>query len=360
MPEIDRLLAGTMQMKGSDLHLSSEQTARVRVRGDLKTVSKGVMSSTMLLTILNEILTPDQAEKFATEKELDLTYAVPALGARFRANLFIGRHGPGAVFRVVPSKIPTAQELRIPDAVMRFCNLDRGLVLVTGATGSGKSTTLAAMIDWINENKEEHILTLEDPIEFAHPSKRCLVNQREIGAHSHSFTNALKAALREDPDTILVGEMRDLETIELALTAAETGHLVFGTLHTASAAKTVDRIINVFPGNRQDQIRMMCAESLKGVVAQQLLKSTDGGRVAAMEIMAVNPAISNLIREGKTYQVTSQIQMGRGEGMQTMDQALDALRRAGVIDDETAAAHSTVPLKKQAADAAQPGLAVVR
>ena len=353
MAEIDRLLAGVLQLKGSDLHLSSEQAARVRVRGDLKTVSRGVMSGTMLITILNEILTREQANKFAEEKELDLSYAVPELGARFRANLFIGRQGPAAVFRVIPSKIPSAKDLKIPESVMRFCNLDRGLVLVTGATGSGKSTTLAAMIDWINENKDEHILTLEDPIEFTHPSKRCLVNQREIGAHSNSFAAALKSALREDPDTILVGEMRDLETIELALTAAETGHLVFGTLHTASAGKTVDRIINVFPGNRQDQIRTMVAESLKGVVAQQLLKSADGGRVAAHEVMIVNPAISNLIREGKTFQIPSQLQMGRGEGMQTMDQALEALRRAGAITDEVAFEHMANPPKRASAPAAE-------
>ena len=345
MAEIDRLLYGTVQMKGSDLHLSSEQSARVRVSGQLQQVSTGALTAQFIQTLITEILTPEQKAAFERDHELDFTYSTPHLPARFRANLFEGRLGPSAVFRVVPSKIPSAADLKLPDAIMKFCNMDRGLVLVTGATGSGKSTTLAAMIDWINENRDEHILTLEDPIEFTHRSKRCLVSQREIGKNSHSFSNALRASLREDPDVILVGEMRDLETIELALTAAETGHLVFGTLHTSSAPKTVDRIINVFPANQQEQIRTMLGESLKGVVAQQLLKASGGGRVGAHEIMVVTPAIGNLIREGKTFQIPSLLQTGRAEGMQTMEQAVRALLQSGAITEETAAEY--LPASKQ-------------
>ncbi len=363
MPGIDRLLNGTVQLKGSDLHLSPEQPARVRVRGSLTPVSTGPLPDRLLRGLFDEILTAEQREEFARNKELDFVYAPPALaGSRFRVNLFEGRLGAGAVMRVVPSRIPSAQELGLPEVALRLCDLESGLVLVTGATGSGKSTTLAAMIDWMNDNKDEHILTLEDPIEFTHTSKRCLMNQREVGAHTHGFAPALRAALREDPDTILVGEMRDLETIELALTAAETGHLVFGTLHTGSAAKTIDRIINVFPSEKQEQIRMLLGETLKGVVAQKLLPSTDGGRVAAMEIMVVNPAISNLIREGKTFQIPTAMQTGRAEGMQTMEQAVAALRAAGRIGEETAAQHLPSAQKKPQpiAQTAAAGLAVVR
>ena len=359
MPGIDRLLNGTLQMKGSDLHLSPEQPARVRVRGSLTPVSTGPLGAKLLRGIFDEILTQEQKDEFAQKKEIDFIYAPPALnGTRFRVNLFEGRLGAGGVVRVVPSKIPTAAELGLPEAVLKFCNLDRGLVLVTGATGSGKSTTLAAMIDWINENKDEHILTLEDPIEFAHPSKRCLVNQREVGAHTHSFSNALKSALREDPDTILVGEMRDLETIELALTAAETGHLVFGTLHTSSAHKTIDRVINVFSADRQEQIRTLLGESLKGVIAQKLLPSTDGGRVAAMEILVVNAATGNLIREGKTFQIPTVMQTGKSEGMQTMEQSIETLLRAGKITLDVAAEHAVV--KKPATGQNGQQMAMVR
>jgi len=345
MAEIDRLLKGLIQYKGSDLHLSSGQSVRIRMRGELRQLSAALTPAQMVGSLLREIVNPAQAQVYTDTHELDFTYAPEGLDARFRVNLFMSRTGPGAVFRVIPSKIPSAADLGLPDSILNFCKLDRGLVLVTGATGSGKSTTLAAMVDWINENESSHVLTLEDPIEFVHQSKRSLVNQREVGAHTNSFSNALRAALREDPDVILVGEMRDLETIELALTAAETGHLVFGTLHTASAPKTVDRIINVFPGNRQDQIRTMLSESLKGVVSQQLLKNKAGGRVAAHEILVGTHAISNLIREGKTFQIPSAIQVGRMDGMQSMDQALETLKKAGVIDDETAAAHGSTPPK---------------
>ena len=258
------------------------------------------------------------------------------LRSRFRANIFNGRYGVSAVFRLIPTEILTAQQLGLPDTVLKFTQYRRGLVLVTGPTGSGKSTTLAAMIDHINKTRSDHILTIEDPVEFVHESQKSLVNQREVGRHTRSFAAALKAALREDPDIILVGEMRDLETIELAITAAETGHLVFGTLHTSSAPKTVDRIINVFPTNQQEQIRTMLGESLKGVIAQQLLKTVEGKRCAALEILSVNSAVANLIREGKTFQIPSVIQTGKGEGMQLMDQALQDLVKAKRVTVEEA------------------------
>ena len=257
--------------------------------------------------------------------------------ARFRANYFLQKRGFGAVFRVIPTKILSTEELGLPEQVQQFARLNRGLVLVTGSTGSGKSTTLAAIIDFINRNRRDHILTIEDPIEFVHESKGCLINQREIEAHTESFAAALRAALREDPDVILVGEMRDLETIELAITAAETGHLVFGTLHTSSAAKTVDRIVDAFPSGQQAQIRTMLSGSLKGVIAQQLLKRSDKpGRIAALEILFVNAAIANLIREGKTFQIPSVIQMSKGEGMQLLDQSIMELLMTKVISPEEA------------------------
>jgi twitching motility protein PilT len=266
---------------------------------------------------------------------LDFAYEIPNV-ARFRANYFYQKRGLGAVFRIIPSKILSVEELNLPETVLKFTRLSRGLVLVTGPTGSGKSTTLAAMIDYININRKEHILTIEDPVEFVHKNKNCLVNQREVLTHTGSFSMALRAALREDPDVILVGEMRDLETIELAITAAETGHLVFGTLHTNSAAKTVDRIIDAFPSDRQAQIRTMLSESLKGVISQQLLKRADKpGRVASVEILYVNSAVANLIREGKTFQIPSVIQTGKGDGMQLMDQSImDYLMKKVISPDE--------------------------
>lgn len=286
--------------------------------------------------ILYEIMSEQQRLQFEETHDLDFAYEVPALEARFRANVFEGRLGISAVFRMIPGTILSAEQLGLPATVLKFTNLKKGLVLVTGPTGSGKSTTLAAMIDHINSTRSEHILTVEDPIEFVHTSKMSLVNQREVGRHTRSFAEALRAALREDPDIILVGEMRDLETIELAITAAETGHLVYGTLHTSSAAKTVDRIINVFPTGQQEQIRAMLGESLRGVIAQQLVKTVDGKRCAALEILSVTPAVSNLIREGKTFQLASIIQTSRGEGMQLMDQALLELITAKRITVEEA------------------------
>jgi len=266
--------------------------------------------------------------------------------ARFRGNIFMQHKGIGAVFRIIPSKILTADDLGLPEGVRKFTQLKKGLVLVTGPTGSGKSTTLAAMIDLINSSRKEHILTLEDPLEFIHENKESLLNQRQIGEHSESFTAALRAALREDPDVILVGEMRDLETISLAMTAAETGHLVFGTLHTNSAAKTIDRIIDAFPRDGQEQIRSMLSESLKGVVCQQLLKTVEGkGRIAAMEIMVGTPAVANLIREGKTFQIPSIIQTARKDGMQLMDQHLIDLLKTKRISPEEA--HRCAQEKKQ-------------
>jgi twitching motility protein PilT len=286
--------------------------------------------------LLLEILRPYQRERYQETNDLDFAYEIPGV-ARFRGNLFRQHRGPGAVFRVIPSRVLTADELKLPDAIRNFTKLNKGLVLVTGPTGSGKSTTLAAMIDLINSTRPEHILTIEDPIEFVHKNQMALVNQREVGPHTNSFASALKAALREDPDVILVGEMRDQETISLALTAAETGHLVFGTLHTNSAHKTVDRIIDTFPGELQSQIRAMLSESLRGVVAQQLLRKKGGaGRVAAHEILVGTPAVANLIREGKTFQIPSIIQTGKKDGMVQMDQSILAFLMAGAIDGEEA------------------------
>ncbi len=336
MAQIDVLFKALREKKGSDLHLSPENPPMMRASGDLIPVMDKKLTHAENQTLLYEIMNDVQKKEFEATRDIDFAYDVPGLEARFRANIFYGRLGISAVFRMIPTQILTTEQLGLPPAVLKFTHLKKGLVLVTGATGSGKSTTLAAMIDHINRTQKEHILTIEDPIEFVHRSQGCLINQREVGRHTKSFAAALKAALREDPDIILVGEMRDLETIELAITAAETGHLVFGTLHTSSAAKTVDRIINVFPTNQQEQIRAMLAESLKGVIAQNLLKTVDGKRCAALEIMSVNTAVSNLIREGKTFQIPSIIQTGKAEGMQLMDQAIQALLAAKKITIEEA------------------------
>ena len=341
MPQIDVFFKALREKKASDLHLSPDNPPMMRAAGDLVPVAAQKLTHEQNQALLYEIMTDAQKQKFDATHDIDFAYDVPALQARFRANIFFGRLGISAVFRMIPAEILTAAQLGLPPTVLKFTQFKKGLVLVTGATGSGKSTTLAAIIDHINRTKKEHILTVEDPIEFVHTSKGCLINQREVGRHTQSFAAALKAALREDPDIILVGEMRDLETIELAITAAETGHLVFGTLHTSSAAKTVDRIINVFPTNQQEQIRAMLAESLKGVISQNLVKTVDGKRCAALEILLVTVATSNLIREGKTFQIPSVIQTGKAEGMQLMDQALQALVAAKKVSAEEAQKFAT-------------------
>ena len=336
MAKIDALFKMMKEKGGSDLHLSPGNPPMLRQAGDLTPLIAQKITHEQCRGLVNEIMTEAQRKTFEEKLDIDFAYEVKELNSRFRANIFNGRYGVSAVFRLIPTQILTAEQLGLPDTVIKFTQFKRGLVLVTGPTGSGKSTTLAAMIDHINKIRHDHILTVEDPVEFVHESQKSLVNQREVGRHTRSFAAALRAALREDPDIILVGEMRDLETIELAITAAETGHLVFGTLHTNSASKTVDRIINVFPTNQQEQIRTMLGESLKGVIAQVLLKTVDGKRCAALEILAVNSAVANLIREGKTFQIPSIIQTGRGEGMQLMDQALQELVKAKRVTVEEA------------------------
>ncbi len=336
MAKIDQLFQILKQQGGSDLHLSPGNSPMIRVSGQLKSAVAQVLSGDQYKVLLYEIMSDAQRETFEATHDLDFAYEVTALGARFRANVFMGRLGISAVFRIIPAEILTVDQLGLPQTLLDLTEYKKGLILVTGPTGSGKSTTLAAMVDYINRNRNEHILTVEDPVEFVHKSQKSLINQREVGVHTLSFATALKAALREDPDIILVGEMRDLETIELAITAAETGHLVFGTLHTSSAAKTVDRLVNVFPTNQQEQIRTMLAESLRAVVAQQLVRTVDGKRAAALEILKVTAAAANLIREGKTFQIPSIIQTSRKEGMQLMDQALQELLTAKRIDIDEA------------------------
>ncbi len=345
MARIDALFKMMKEQGASDLHLSTGAPPIFRLHGELERLNFKALSHEELKGIIFEILSKKQIEDFELKHDLDFAYSVAGL-ARFRGNVLMQHRGIAAVFRIIPSKILSVDDLGLPDGVRKFTLLKKGLVLVTGPTGSGKSTTLAAMIDYINSTRKEHILTLEDPLEFIHENKLSLFNQRQIGEHSDSFTSALRAALREDPDVILVGEMRDLETISLAITAAETGHLVFGTLHTNSASKTIDRIIDAFPRDSQEQIRTMLSESLKGVVCQQLLKSADGkGRVAALEIMVGTPAIANLIREGKTFQIPSIIQTARKDGMQLMDQhLLDLLKTKRVTPEET---HRCANDKKQ-------------
>jgi twitching motility protein PilT len=336
MAQIDQFLRLLVQQGGSDLHLSCGNPPIIRVHGHLQRIKFRELTPADMKALILEVLTNEQRERFDTSRDLDFAYEIPGV-ARFRGNAFVQHRGMGGVFRVIPSKIPSADELKLPPAIREFTRLNKGLVLVTGPTGSGKSTTLAAMIDLINQSRPEHILTIEDPIEFVHQPRVSLVNQREVGPHTQSFASALKAALRQDPDVILVGEMRDRETISLALTAAETGHLVFGTLHTNSAHKTVDRIIDIFSADQQDQVRAMLSESLRGVVAQQLLrKKGGGGRVAAHEILVGTPAVGNLIREAKTFQLPSVIQTGKREGMVQMDQSILAHLSAETVDGEEA------------------------
>jgi len=336
MPWIDALFKRMVEVGASDLHMTSSCKPQFRVHGDMEPIAEcAVIRPEQMRQILYEVTPATNRQEFEDTNDTDFAYQLDGV-ARFRSNLFMDHRGPGAVFRVIPEEILTAEQLRLPKAIMDFCYLSKGLVVVTGPTGSGKSTTLAAMIDHINKNRADHIITIEDPIEFVHKDKRCLINQRQVGGHTKSFKRALKAALREDPDIVLVGEMRDLETIEIAIETAETGHLVFGTLHTTTAATTVDRIIDQFPADRQAQIRTMLSSSLKGVVAQTLCKKKGGGRVAALEVLVVNPAISSIIREGKTHQITSQMQMGGKSGMRLINDSLTQLVKDGVVDPQEA------------------------
>ena len=337
-PRIDTLFHKMIQNKCSDLHLSVGNPPLFRKDGEMVSLGETTpLENDALREMLLEITPELNRDEFAAHHDTDFSYEIANV-ARFRSNLFVDRRGVGAVFRVIPSKIPTAQELGLPQSVLDLCNLQKGLVLVTGPTGSGKSTTLAAMVDYVNSTRSAHVITIEDPIEFVYASKKCLVNQREVRNHTDGFKQALRAALREDPDIVLVGEMRDLETVAIAIETAETGHLVFGTLHTNTAAGAVDRIIDQFPTDRQAQIRTMLSESLRGVVAQMLLKKKGGGRVAAQEILIVTPAISNLIREGKTFQIVSLMQTGRAVGMVTMNDALMEVVKGGTVDPDEALA----------------------
>ncbi|MEZ0238627.1 MAG: type IV pilus twitching motility protein PilT [Methylophilaceae bacterium] len=339
--DVSDLLAFSVKNKASDLHLSAGLPPMIRVHGDVRKINMPSMDHSQVHDMVYDIMNDGQRKFYEENLECDFSFEIPNL-ARFRVNAFNQNRGAAAVFRTIPSKVLTLEQLAAPPIFKDIAQYPRGIVLVTGPTGSGKSTTLAAMVDFINENEYAHILTVEDPIEFVHQSKRCLINQREVGPHTLSFANALRSALREDPDVILVGEMRDLETIRLALTAAETGHLVFGTLHTSSAAKTVDRIVDVFPAAEKDMVRSMLSESLRAVISQTLLKTKDGnGRVAAHEIMIGTPAIRNLIRENKVAQMYSSIQTGQALGMQTLDQNLMELVRRNLVAGDEARAKAT-------------------
>ncbi len=343
MAAIDDIFRIIQEQGASDLHMASGYPPMVRLNSELVPVDYDQLTPELNRKLLYELMTPEQVSQYEKNKEIDFSYEVPGV-TRLRCNIFEQRSGIAAVFRLIPTTILSAEQLDLPEQIMRFCDLHRGLVVVTGATGSGKSTTLAAMVNHINETRACHILTVEDPIEFVHGSKKSLINQREVGGNTLSFANALKSALREDPDIILVGEMRDLETIQLAITAAETGHLVFGTLHTNSAPATVDRIVDVFPTNQQQQIRVMLSESLKGVIAQRLLPRKDGsGRVAAFEVLTGTTAVSNLIREGKTFQLESLMQTGRRDGMMQLDQSLEDLVNRGLLSNAEAASHASSP-----------------
>ena len=340
--DITELLAFSAKQGASDLHLSAGLPPMIRVDGDIRRINLPAMEHKDVHGLIYEIMTDKQRRDYEEFLETDFSFEVPGV-ARFRVNAFNQNRGAGAVFRTIPSKVLTLEDLGFGQIFRDIASLPRGLVLVTGPTGSGKSTTLAAMVDFVNDNRYDHILTIEDPIEFVHESKKCLVNQREVHKDTHGFSEALRSALREDPDIILVGEMRDLETIRLALTAAETGHLVFGTLHTTSAAKTIDRVVDVFPAAEKAMVRSMLSESLRAVISQALLKKIGGGRVAANEIMIGTPAIRNLIREDKVAQMYSAIQTGAGHGMVTMDQCLKKMVQQKVVTSEAAREQAKVP-----------------
>jgi twitching motility protein PilT len=337
MARLDDLLRQMKQQGASDLHLPSNSSPYMRIHGEVVKQNYRHISPDTCQSLIFEILTENQREMFAERLDLDLSYPLSGVG-RFRVNVFMQRHGIAAVFRLIPEEIQTIKELDLPEQLASLIDVSEGLVLVTGPTGSGKSTTLASLIHTINMEQQAHIITIEDPIEFVHENQRCLINQREVGGHTRSFAAALRAVLREDPDIILVGEMRDLETISLAITAAETGHLVFATLHTNSALKTVDRIVDVFPEGQQAQIRVMLSESLRGVVAQSLMPRAGGkGRVPVVEILVNVPAVANLIREGKSHQIATVMQTGRVHGMITFENAVQDLIQKGLITKEDAA-----------------------
>jgi twitching motility protein PilT len=334
---IDALFRAMCDLRASDLHLSVGSPPVVRKDGRMQPLTEGAPALTpeSILSLLMPILPATNKKEFHERHDTDFAYELRGT-ARFRGNAFMDRRGPGAVFRVIPANILTAEQLGLSQHILNLCHLTKGLVLVTGPTGSGKSTTLCAMVDYINRNRDDHIITIEDPIEFVHDNKKCLINQREVRTHTGSFKDALRAALREDPDIILVGEMRDLETIAIAIETAETGHLVFGTLHTTTAASTVDRVIDQFPADRQAQIRVMLSESLKGVIAQTLCRKIGGGRVAALEVLIATSAISNLIREGKTFQIPSMMQVGKAVGMVSLNEALLELVTKKLVAPEEA------------------------
>jgi twitching motility protein PilT len=340
--DITELLAYSAKQGASDQHLSAGLPPMIRVHGDVRRINLPALGHKEVHSLVYDIMNDKQRKDFEEFLETDFSFEVPGV-ARFRVNAFNHNRGAGAVFRTIPSKVLTMDQLGMGQVFKDLAKIPRGIVLVTGPTGSGKSTTLAAMIDYINESKYDHILTVEDPIEFVHESKKSLVNQREVHRDTLGFNEALRSALREDPDVILVGEMRDLETIRLALTAAETGHIVFGTLHTSSAAKTIDRIVDVFPAEEKSMVRSMLSESLQGVISQTLLKKNGGGRVAAHEIMVGTPAIRNLIREDKIAQMYSAIQTGSAYGMQTMDQCLQNLLNKGLISRDVAREKAKIP-----------------
>jgi twitching motility protein PilT len=334
---IDALFRRMCELGASDLHLSVGSPPVIRKDGRMQPLLEGAdaLTPAAILELLMPVLPEQNRREFRERHDTDFAYELTGT-ARFRGNAFMDRRGPGGVFRVIPANILTAEQLGLSQHILNLCQLTKGLVLVTGPTGSGKSTTLCAMVDYINRTRDDHIITIEDPIEFVHANRKCLINQREVHTHTKSFKDALRAALREDPDIILVGEMRDLETIAIAIETAETGHLVFGTLHTTTAASTVDRVIDQFPADRQAQIRVMLSESLKGVIAQTLCRKIGGGRVAALEVLIATGAISNLIREGKTFQIPSMMQVGRGVGMVTLNDALMDLVTKKIVSPEEA------------------------